>query len=830
MRISIIIKLGRIFLCIIFMVATILFPIISVSANSTPGASLVDTDFDTEEVVVADIILQSPEYEVDPTGVKDSTDAIKLALEDCFNSGGGTVFLPSGKYRVTDNLIILPFTALRGDYNDPDSLDFNGDYGTIIYADVSESEENFPAVFTVGGSSAVIGITIYYPNQDISNVKPYPYTFEIPSFASNNGHADHMASTIRNVTMLNSYKGICASITPKGSLVSAANEMIHLENIKGTVLFKGVELYNSSEYGVVRRITFDNTYWANAASYMTHPLKEEIDIFTSKHSIGMILGDLEWVQFTDILIADYKIGIRIFDGLRKYIPGQPEIYFIGQFYNLQITNTTTALRIDNMFPNFGITIAESTLQGSLFSIRNMDQTNSLIKLISTDLNGNTNGIRIQKSGGEATFEILKTDGGLPKTDFPVPVIPPKRIFNVATQYKADRTGNYDSTEAIQNALDAANAANGGIVYLPAGYYRVTGKLNVYANTELRGCAASAHRDEIGMSKGTILFANFGYTNDENTARTADALVNLTGDNAGIRGLRVIYPENQPNTDTGEIRFHSYTIRALADNNYIMNVSLVGVVYGIDFNGTSGSLLQNPIVRNVSGTYYRVGINMMNTSGGHIEEALSNATVVARHGLATIFPELFPTSWPSDSNGKLKNLYDRITRPNSIFIVLENCTDITIGNTFTYGSHTFIKAINSSVKIFNSAGDNLYPSGGKLFDITGGSLIGINIMRYSGIPLESSGSIINLFNRISLLENTDKDIVSGSLVAPSDVLGVIKSGDDLPDTYVYDPFLDPSDSSTVTTVNIYMIIAISAAGMLVLAVVVWYTVCKMRKRF
>jgi len=42
-----------------------------------------------------------------------------------------------------------------------------------------------------------------------------------------------------------------------------------------------------------------------------------------------------------------------------------------------------------------------------------------------------------------------------------------------TRYGADKSGAKDSTVAIQTAIDAAQAAGGGIVFLPAGYYRVS---------------------------------------------------------------------------------------------------------------------------------------------------------------------------------------------------------------------------------------------------------------------------------------------------------------------------------------------------------------------
>lgn len=53
----------------------------------------------------------------------------------------------------------------------------------------------------------------------------------------------------------------------------------------------------------------------------------------------------------------------------------------------------------------------------------------------------------------------------------IPATPPGQVYDV-TSYGADPSGGADSTAAIQRAIDAAGAAGGGIVQLPAGRYRV----------------------------------------------------------------------------------------------------------------------------------------------------------------------------------------------------------------------------------------------------------------------------------------------------------------------------------------------------------------------
>ncbi len=56
----------------------------------------------------------------------------------------------------------------------------------------------------------------------------------------------------------------------------------------------------------------------------------------------------------------------------------------------------------------------------------------------------------------------------------VPNNPPGAVYDVTKiAYNADKKGEKDSTKAIQKAIDDAEAAGGGIVYLPAGTYKIS---------------------------------------------------------------------------------------------------------------------------------------------------------------------------------------------------------------------------------------------------------------------------------------------------------------------------------------------------------------------
>lgn len=134
------------------------------------------TKYETDDVVIADIIPTEMGYAVDPTGKTDSTAGIQQALYDCYYAGGGTVYLPEGNYAITETITIPQYVTLRGDWQDPDE---GTEYGTVMSVWMDPSDELSGGAFLMSNSSGVVGMTVYYPFQTLYEVLPYPATFYI---------------------------------------------------------------------------------------------------------------------------------------------------------------------------------------------------------------------------------------------------------------------------------------------------------------------------------------------------------------------------------------------------------------------------------------------------------------------------------------------------------------------------------------------------------------------------------------------------------------------------------------------------------------------------
>lgn len=671
---------------------------------------IVDTLYPTDDVVIADIVLSDGLYGVDSTGTADSTESIQNAIDDCAAAGGGTVFLPAGRYRVTGPVYIRPFVTLRGDWQDPDA---GSDYGTVIIADVPSSELNQPALFTVGGSAGAVGLTVFYPRQDINDLKPYPYTFYVT------GQGDsYMLQSIMNCTLINSYKGIGACVDENN-----AHEMITLENIKGTVLNTGMALFNQADVGTAKNITFSNHYWASAGELYNAPSLEDIDSYTRQNGTGLLLGDLEWMQFANINVSDYKFGIRFEKGKRAS--------FAGAFYYLYISDCVYGIDItkNSLDERWGMVIAKAEIEGSEYAIRN--QTQGAVKMTEVSLVGNTSGSHLYKSAAVMDEFSLDYSVSEPK---------PEPILYV---FDGDKTGHTDISAALQSLLDTAGLT-GGVVYVPAGCYRLDAPVSVPAGVELRGSSGVPTRDQVGNSKGTLFLSYYGY--DIADSKAVPALITLSGEGAGINGVRIVFALNNPaiSGDAGIVRKTSYAVRGAARAVYAKNICVI--------TSSGAILMENSndfFIKKAVGLSFDNFINVTNSNGGHIEGCLQNANSLSRNGFASMGIDAL-NGWITEDK-LFTHVFNPITRQRNVTLQFENAGNLTVLNAFAYGTKTFVNMNDSeNVLLVNIGADNIGDNAPMLRS-QGGSMTAVNILRYNGYSYENDGTHLQLYNRISINE-------------------------------------------------------------------------------
>jgi hypothetical protein len=674
------------------------------TGKSTPR--LVTTNYPTNDIVIADIIVTEDGYAVSNNGMGDSTAGIQKALDDCARNGGGTVYLPAGTYAISGKITIPPYVTLRGDWQDPDA---GNEYGTIIciYGESDDKyapdKEVIEGTFMLGGSGGVLGLTIYYPDQSLDNIKYYPFTF----YTDGNGN-NYMLSTVKNVTVINGFRGIGACCNSSGG----AHEQLTVENFKGTFLYTGAEVYNQADVGTWQDVVISNKYWKEAAGEKIQAADAaKLDAYTKANAVGLKLGDLEWTEFESLKVSDCSIGIEIMVGKR--------IQFAGSLMDIEILNCGKGMLIHQLDRRWGMVIARSTIENGIYNYsfqNNAGEVPGMVKLCDVKVTGDIKGEYLMDESKLTSFAV----------DYKRTYVKPNAILYVA---ELDKTGNTDVSDALQAKLDEA-AATGGVVYLPGGYYRLDKPINVPAGVELRGSSSVATREQGWKCNGTVILSYYG---DDATSKTTDrALITLAGDYAGLNGIRIIYPENGPYDENLNT---TYTVRGQGKGVYIVNAMISASAYGVDFRNCDEHFIQKVTTCCYYNTYILGG------KGGMLNGCLQNGTVLARTSASHL------QNWLSEGN-LFTDLFDPITRPHNEYIIFEGAEDQQVYNTFAYGVANMIVCRNSTALVANIGSDNL-GSGMYQIVVNGGKLVTINSMRWNGKSYLHNSGTLEMYNRLTI---------------------------------------------------------------------------------
>ena len=727
----------------VFVVASIILACVPFALADNGTARIIDTVYPTDDLVIADYVVTESPYNADPSGWGDSTAAIQKAINDCAASGGGTVFMPAGRYRLTGSVNILPFVTLRGDWQDPD---LGGDYGTLIVADVESKDDIDSALLRVGGSAGAVGLTVWYPDQSLENVLPYPYTFLIDGVGDS-----YMLQSIINCTMLNSYRGIGASTAGETGQIQV-HEMLNIENVKGTFLSRGLTAFDSADIDIVKGLHISPKYWAQSGRAFNAPKLEKLAAYTRKNTVGLALGDLEWPQFSDIHVSDCRYGIRFYKGARFAFAGEmTDVYITDCDYGIYAPDGT----IQKACANWGLEIAGGVIEGSTMAVYKEDSVSGF-----TFFNVKTKGMVWGAN-------IRNTDSG--KSNYTPDYghtykKPASKLYTV----NADKSGMSDASSAVQQTLDRA-ARTGGAVYLPAGIYRFDSPVTVPAGVELRGSSS------VPVRSGTLIVSNYGYLDE---IESGAALITLK-ENAGVNGLKINFVKNNPVDASGKYKRTVSAIKSVEDGVYVVNTSVVLSSRAVEFDGCS-----NAFIKRLVSCCYETAILINNCDGCFAEGCLQNATAVCRTGYEkTAVPEL--QNWVVEQN-IFDYIFIPVTRVKTDYITVLNSKKVTVLNTFIYGGKSFMRAENSDVLAVNVAIDGSSKTEYS-FILSGGEVSVVNFMHSTsdgknGIyAYTASGTKLKLYNRNTVQnEYTEFTVIEN---VPFNEL----SGGDIK-AYIFQPFI------------------------------------------
>lgn len=522
------------------------------------------------------------DFDVEPGSGEDITNKMQAALLLLHNAGGGTLYMPAGEYVLEGTINVPKGVTICGDWKEPTEDDKTVE-GTVLLVYAGRGKSVGTAQFVLQPNSCIRDVTIYYPEQTVEDIQPYPATIQL--YDPTVWGADY--THVDNVTLVNSYVGIVQG--PNG------NGCPNVHNLYGTPLSMGLSMDGSADVGRCDYIYLSADYWIQSG-YFEGQDETALRNYLYENATGISIGRVDWSYYTNTYVEGYAIGMR----LREGEMGEAGNYPNGQVYRHTYENCAVGLQVEGV-SSAGEEFAEVQIVNCDIGIRvedNAATTNGQLQFYRTEISAKTYAV-LHEGEGDVCFldcqvtegevradkgtlllastqadkvtgmRIIRTDcTELPQLatapDMKTPVHKVER--SVLYVYEKEPSDEEDQTESIQAFLDHVASEGGGIAFVPPGEYCIRGNLTVAEGVELRG-AVDVGRNPIRI--GTIFRVRGGADVDSATV--------LLEKNSGICGIVFDYPEQ----DFANPEPYPYTIRGDGENIFIVNVSLRGAYNGVD---------------------------------------------------------------------------------------------------------------------------------------------------------------------------------------------------------------------------------------------------------
>ena len=585
------------------------------------AATAVKTVHPTRDLVVAERVLAPA---ADPRA--DYSATLQGALDAVGKLGGGTVFLPAGHYTLAKPVELPVGVTLRGDFCREEPAK-----GTVLRIVGGRGDEEGPAAFTEQPGSALIGLVFWYPEQDLADPKPYPWTIRTTRRAkvANDGQA------VFDCVLVNAWRGI--AIGPEW------NELHTFRNVRICALKTGFAVDSVTDIGRVSECAVSPSVWAASGLPGAPAAGVLADWLRARETVGADYGRSDWEFIWRLRVEGYRTGVRFRKGARgltNAVMADCDVRDCGVALDVAALN------------GVGLAVYDCRLAGAEASVRLAEKLDSVVQFHHCEIAG--------KAPEKDDRSIVVKGEGIPVKAETAPFRAPavRDLFDVAA-FGASPSLD-DNAGAFRKALDAA-AAKGGTVYVPAGYYRFKGNLRVPAGVELRGCTDAPHHT---CSGGSVLMPLQGRGEE-----SGEPFVSLAP-GAGLRGLGFWYPEQ---TFPKPVPY-PWTVRSLGPGCWVRDVNIGNGWQGVDFatNPSDGH-----VVSYLSGCCWRRALQVGRSAGtGWVEDLQFNPHYAARRAPGLPVPA---------SLGKIPGDGAVLLRTQLEGFVFRDCADERVRGTFLYAA-------------------------------------------------------------------------------------------------------------------------------------------------
>ncbi|MBB6730211.1 hypothetical protein H7C18_04800 [Cohnella sp. CBP 2801] len=599
--------------------------------NASSQAKVYATENPTSDVVIAEYSVA--DFGAKADGASDDTQAFQDALDAAGAGGGGVVFVPTGVYRLDGSLLVPTGVTLRGDWASPDAAS-GAVRGTVLASYGGRGQADGTSFIQLQQVSGVTNLSIWYPEQTLDDPVPYPWTIEQLSGDSATMENLTLVNSYDGVKIgpswneLHYVKNLYGTALHTGIFLDYTTDIGRLEGVSlspsywadsglaGAPAAEAVSAYTTAN---AEGVVMGRSDWEYMSDIRLSGFKTGMRVTTRTGSTESANAQLYRIAIDDSNVALKIEGVNDFgllvsdSSFRANVGDSPKAIYATQGFSsiAQFNGVTVGGSPSDAVYSEGsgvLSFENSTFEGwdsqagyaidlkggsLILGQSEFAQADRQVRLSGpvqtvNAFNSGHDGDALQVADESQGAEVnVNRDASSALEQLPQNVqtdmaVAPKPATNLlfdvtSAPYNADKSGGSDASAAIQQALDAAAAAGGGTVYLPAGIYRVDSPLDVPGGVELRGSWDVPHHT---IGGGTVLFTRYGENPDAGTP----ALLTLEA-SAGVRGLSVYYDEQ----DWNQVKPYAWTIQGKGHGVYAIDTTLINPYQGIDFGtyDTSG---------------------------------------------------------------------------------------------------------------------------------------------------------------------------------------------------------------------------------------------------
>jgi len=573
----------------------------------------------------------------------DDSQAIQETLNLAAANGGGIVYLSKGLYHIKNPLNVPNNVTLKGDFISPTSKKpvKSGTVFVITDTDANKAKE----FITLNDNSSLSDITFWYENQHFVDIITYPATIK---------HASGKNVVIRNIAVINAFDGI--------ELSSPNCLKATLENIYISTLSSAVTVNYCQEKLIMENVYINPVYWVNStlntnskdvniqdvyeqmqATVNAVTLKNVKDLAVYNINIDTVSKGLVIRTPAELSGAQFLSNVNINSTTTPVFlqsASNKGISFINCSFKTTELFNTTAMIIDQNFISSAVfntcsflgqpqksfysegwanisfvnclfynwrEIAVDVRRGAFTAVNSDFVSSKMTADISEETVGTivnsvnseflwseNENIVIENTLNEYTFHPMKKEYFTKENNIK---FAKTELFNIKDYGAA--TTKYDNTIFVQNAIDAAFNAGGGVVCIPRGEYFIRGTLVLKSKVQLVG---------VGSKKSGSAYSLFKTVYNLNN----DIPLITMESNAAISNLAIEYT----NITTEEAEVVSTAIYSDKDNIYIEDIEFINAPGAVKLTESS-----NVNIHSISGTPIYFGLDLYDCQNVAVEHTI-----------------------------------------------------------------------------------------------------------------------------------------------------------------------------------------------------------------